>query len=72
MTALAWDFASNWFLRLTIALLSMVTSTCILQQSLEILAYQVPAAAETMRQHFERDGSAPADRLCCEDPLTNR
>ena len=33
---------------------------------------QVPAAAETMRQHFERDGSAPADRLCCEDPLTSR
>ena len=33
---------------------------------------QVPAAAETMRQHMERDGSAPADRLCCEDPLTGR
>ena len=33
---------------------------------------QVPAAAESMRQHVERDGSAPADRLVCEDPLTFR
>ncbi len=33
---------------------------------------QVPAAAESIRQHVERDGSAPADRLVCEDPLTFR
>ena len=33
---------------------------------------QVPAAAESMTQWAERDGSAPADRLCCEDPLTRR